>query len=101
MSWSSVSEFPVCVIRQRTPLLAAVGIDPQPSPVKDSTVASAIQFGSLCDVVRVTLVIGVGMVGDDEGISEQAARSTTARSGTRYFIAPLSVWLQYNSLTDE
>ena len=90
-----LSALPLWVIRHRTPLLAALGIEPQPPPVNETTVTSPIQFATFCGVEVVVGVVGVGGVGAaggcvDEGIPEQAGRSRTMVSANRRrFIATL------------
>src|SRR6266508_1818929 len=85
MSSSRVTDSPVCVILHKTPLLVSPAAvpHPQPPPVDDRTVASAIQFAPFRDVVGVLgCGVGVGVVVAcvGERTSEHAVRSRTAVS---------------------
>jgi hypothetical protein len=86
VSSSSDTESPVVVIRHKTPLLVSPAAvpHPQPAPVDDRTVASAIQFAPFTDavgvVVGVVVDVGIGAACMGERISEHPEESTVAVS---------------------
>jgi len=92
-----LSALPLWVIRHRTPLLAALGIEPQPPPVNETTVTSPIQFATFCGVEVVVGVVAVGGVGAaggcvEEGIPEQAGRNrATVSAKSEDFIGSASM----------
>jgi hypothetical protein len=105
MSSSSVTASPVCVIRHKTPLLVSPAAvpHPQPPPVDDRTVASAIQFAPFTGVVGVVFAcgVGVGVACVGERTSEHPERNRTAMNVTcSGFIVPLSSDAAHKILDD-